>query len=61
VSINLENYQLLTIFVISSLVILGASEIGRLVGARALGQGGGDVVSQQPMLDLAASIRAYDD
>jgi hypothetical protein len=42
-SINLENYQLLTIFVISSVAILGASEIGRLVGARAVGRGGGDV------------------
>jgi hypothetical protein len=42
-AINLENYQLLTIFVISSVVILGASEIGRLVGARAIGRGGGDV------------------
>ena len=43
VAINLENYQLLTIFVVGSVVILGASEIGRLVGARAVGRGGGDV------------------
>ena len=42
-SIQLDDYQLLTIFVVSSIVILGASEIGRLVGARAAGRGGGDV------------------
>jgi hypothetical protein len=42
-SIQLEDYQLLTIFVVSSVVILGASEIGRLVGARVAGRGGGDV------------------
>ena len=41
--INLEDYQLLTIFVVSSVVILGASEIGHLFGGRAVGRGGGDV------------------
>jgi hypothetical protein len=34
---------LLTIFVVSSVIILGASEIGRLFGVRAVGRGGGDV------------------
>jgi len=42
-STNLEDYELLTIFVVSSIVILGASEIGRLLGRRAVGRGGGDV------------------
>jgi CDP-diglyceride synthetase len=41
--INLDNYQLLTIFVVSLVVILGASEIGRLLGVRATGRGGSDV------------------
>jgi hypothetical protein len=41
--INLEDYSLLTIFVVSSIVILGASEIGRLLGVRAIGRGGSDV------------------
>jgi hypothetical protein len=40
---QLDEYRLVTIFVISSIVLLGASEIGRLVGARAAGRGGGDV------------------
>ena len=34
--INLEDHQLLTIFVVSSVVILGASEIGHLFGGRAV-------------------------
>jgi hypothetical protein len=42
-SINLEDYQLLTIFVVGTIAILGASEVGRLLGIRALGRGGGDV------------------
>jgi hypothetical protein len=42
-SINLEDYQLLTIFVVGTIAILGASEGGRLLGIRALGRGGGDV------------------
>ncbi len=41
--INLEHYQLLTIFVASSVIILAAGEIGRLFGLRAVGRGGGDV------------------
>jgi hypothetical protein len=40
---NLEHFQLLTIFVTSSVVILVANEIGRLFGVRELGRGGGDV------------------
>jgi hypothetical protein len=42
-SINLDDYGLLTIFVASSVVILGASEIGRLFGVRAVGRGGGNI------------------
>jgi hypothetical protein len=42
-SIDLEHYQLITIFAASSVLILGASEIGRLFGARRAGRGGGDV------------------
>jgi hypothetical protein len=42
-SLNLEDHQLLTIFVVSSVIILGASELGRVLGMRAVGQGGGDV------------------
>ena len=34
VVMNLETYQLLTIFVVGSVAILGASEIGRLLGIR---------------------------
>ncbi len=41
--INLADYQLLTIFVVSLVAIFGASEIGRLLGVRATGRGGGDV------------------
>jgi hypothetical protein len=41
--INLEDYQLLTIFVVSLIAILSASEIGRLLGVRATGRGGDDV------------------
>lgn len=40
---NLDNYHLLTIFVVGLVVILGASEIGRLLGLRATGRGGDDV------------------
>jgi hypothetical protein len=40
---NLDSYHLLTIFVVSSIAILGASEIGRLLGIRATGRGGDDV------------------
>ena len=40
---NLENYQLLTIFVAGLIAILGACEIGRLLGIRATGRGGDDV------------------
>ena len=40
---NLENYQLLTIFVGSLVAIFGASEAGRLLGVRATGRGGDDV------------------
>ena len=41
--INLEDYQLPTIFVVSTIAILGTSEIGRRLGIRAVGRGGGDV------------------
>jgi hypothetical protein len=41
--LDLDHYQLLTIFVASSALILGASEVGRLFGARRVGRGGGDV------------------
>jgi hypothetical protein len=40
---NLEDYRLLTIFVVGLVAILGASEIGRLLGVRASGRGGDDV------------------
>lgn len=41
--INLDTYPLLTIFAVGLIVILGASEIGRLLGVRATGRGGDDV------------------
>ena len=41
--INLNNYQLPTIFVVSLIAILAACEIGRLLGVRATGRGGNDV------------------
>jgi hypothetical protein len=40
---NLEAYQLPTIFVVGLVAILGACEIGRLFGVRATGRGGDDV------------------
>jgi hypothetical protein len=40
---DLENYGLLTIFAVALIAIFGAGEIGRLLGARAVGRGGGDV------------------
>ncbi len=40
---NLDDYQLTTIFLASLIVIFAASEIGRLLGLRAVGRGGGDV------------------
>jgi hypothetical protein len=40
---NLEDYQLTTIFVASLVAIFGASETGRVLGTRAVGRGGGDV------------------
>jgi hypothetical protein len=40
---NLDDYQLTTIFLVSLAVIFAASEIGRLLGLRAVGRGGGDV------------------
>jgi hypothetical protein len=43
VIMNLDDYHLLTIFVVGLVVILGASEIGRLLGLRATGRGGDDV------------------
>jgi hypothetical protein len=41
--INLDDYGLLTIFAVGLIAILGAGEIGRLLGARVVGRGGGDV------------------
>jgi hypothetical protein len=40
---NLDDYQLATIFAASLVATLGASEIGGLLGMRAVGRGGGDV------------------
>jgi uncharacterized membrane protein YidH (DUF202 family) len=42
-TIDLYNYDLLTIFLVSAAVILGSSEIGRRLGARTAGRGGKDV------------------
>lgn len=41
--INLDNYHLLTVFLVSLVAIFGACEIGRLLGIRATGRGGSDV------------------
>jgi len=41
--IDFDNHGLLTIFAVSLVAILGAGEIGRLLGTRAVGLGGGDV------------------
>jgi hypothetical protein len=40
---NLNNYQLLPIFLVSLVVILAASEIGRRLGVRTGGQGGNSI------------------
>ncbi len=40
---NLDDYQLTTVFAASLIVIFAASELGRLLGLRAVGRGGGDV------------------
>jgi hypothetical protein len=37
---NLEDYSLVMIFVVSLVAILGASEIGRVLGVRATGRAG---------------------
>jgi hypothetical protein len=39
----LDNYQLPAIFIVSLIIICGASELGRLLGLRATGKGGQDV------------------
>jgi hypothetical protein len=41
--VDLNDYRLLTIFLASLVIMLGASEIGRLLGVRATGRGGDDV------------------
>ena len=41
--VDLNHYRLLTIFLASLVIMLGASEIGRLIGVRASGRGGDDV------------------
>ena len=40
---DLDNHGLLTLFVVVLIAIFGAGEIGRLLGRRAVGRGGGDV------------------
>jgi hypothetical protein len=42
-TIDLRDYQLLPIFVVSLVVILAASEIGRRLGVHAGGRGGENV------------------
>jgi hypothetical protein len=42
-NVDLNDYRLLTIFLASLAIMLGASEIGRLIGVRATGRGGDDV------------------
>ena len=41
--INLDDYSLLSIFAVGLTAILAAGEIGRVLGARGVGRGGGDV------------------
>src|SRR5271169_2651509 len=42
-TIDLNDYRLLTIFLTSLVVMLATIEIGRLIGVRAAGRGGDDV------------------
>ena len=58
--INLEDYQLPTIFAVSLVVTFGASEIGRLFGVRALGRGGDDISTLEgAMLGLLALMIGF--
>jgi hypothetical protein len=41
--LDLDKYQLLTLFAVLLIAVLGAGEVGRLLGTRAVGRGGGDV------------------
>jgi hypothetical protein len=41
--INLDDYALMTIFLVSVIAVAGASELGRVFGVRAAGRGGNDV------------------
>jgi hypothetical protein len=41
--VNLDAYGLPTVFLVGLIAILGAGEIGRRLGVRAVGRGGGDV------------------
>jgi hypothetical protein len=59
-SFNLGDYQLLTIFIVTTALILGVCEIGRRVGARAVGRGGGDVSTLEgAVLGLLALMIAF--
>ena len=41
--LDLDKYQLLTLLAVVLVAVLGAGEVGRLLGTRAVGRGGGDV------------------
>jgi hypothetical protein len=41
--IELDNYGLVTLFVVVLIAVFGAGEVGRLLGTRAVGRGGGNV------------------
>ena len=58
--IDLYEYQLLPIFLVSLAIILAASEIGRWLGVRARGQGGDDVTTlESAVLGLLALLIGF--
>jgi len=59
-STELNDYQLLPIFLISLVVILAATELGRWLGVRAGNRGGDQVLTLQgAVLGLLALNRLY--
>jgi hypothetical protein len=58
--LNLEAYQLPLIFAVGLVATLGAFEIGRLLGVRATGRGGGDVSTlESAVLGLLALMIGF--
>jgi hypothetical protein len=58
--LDLYNYPMLAVFLVSVVVILGACEIGRRLGVRALGRGGDNISTlEAAMLGLLALLIGF--